>query len=136
MTSSVDEVGRLATAFNHMAAELEEVDRQRRDLVANVSHELRTPIASIRATLENLVDGVTPAEPALLASMLAQVERLQRLVSQLLDLARLESGGSPAPPGVRAARRGARGRGGGGGHGGQPDPGAGVRGAEGPDRGG
>jgi signal transduction histidine kinase len=95
MTSSVDEVGRLAAAFNHMAAELAEVDRQRRDLVANVSHELRTPISSLRATLENLVDGVTPADPALLASMLAQVERLQRLVSQLLDLARLESGRSP-----------------------------------------
>ena len=68
---------------------------QRRDLVANVSHELRTPISSLRAMLENLVDGVTPADPAVLASMLAQVERLQRLVSQLLDLARLESGRSP-----------------------------------------
>ena len=95
MTSSVDEVGRLAAAFNHMAAELAELDRERRDLVANVSHELRTPISSLRAMLENLVDGVTPADPAVLASMLAQVERLQRLVSQLLDLARLESGRSP-----------------------------------------
>jgi methionine-R-sulfoxide reductase len=98
VASSADEVGRLATAFNEMAAELAQVDRQRRDLVANVSHELRTPISALRATLENLVDGVVPAEPALLSTMLAQVERLQRLVTQLLDLSRLESGGSPLHP--------------------------------------
>jgi len=95
---SADEVGRLATAFNHMAGELAEVDRQRRDLVANVSHELRTPISALRATLENLVDGVVDPEPVLLGTMLSQVERLQRLVTQLLDLSRLESGGSPLHP--------------------------------------
>ncbi|MEZ5139971.1 MAG: ATP-binding protein [Acidimicrobiales bacterium] len=93
--SSNDEVGRLAAAFNHMADELAAVDTQRRDLVANVSHELRTPISALRATLENVVDGVVPPEPALLRTMLAQTERLQRLVGQLLDLSRLESGGSP-----------------------------------------
>jgi len=93
--SSSDEVGRLAVAFNHMADELAEVDRQRRELVANVSHELRTPISALRATLENVVDGVVAPEPALLRTMLAQTERLQRLVTQLLDLSRLESGGTP-----------------------------------------
>ncbi len=92
---SSDEVGRLAVAFNHMADELAEVDRQRRELVANVSHELRTPISALRATLENVVDGVVAPDPALLRTMLAQTERLQRLVTQLLDLSRLESGGSP-----------------------------------------
>ncbi|MCU1357552.1 MAG: histidine kinase with domain, partial [Acidimicrobiales bacterium] len=93
--TSADEVGRLAAAFNHMADELAEVDRQRRELVANVSHELRTPISALRATLENVVDGVVAPEPELLGTMLAQTERLQRLVTQLLDLSRLESGGTP-----------------------------------------
>lgn len=94
-TSSSDEVGRLAVAFNLMAEELAEVDRHRRELVANVSHELRTPISALRATLENVVDGVVAPDPALLRTMLAQTERLQRLVAQLLDLSRLESGGTP-----------------------------------------
>jgi signal transduction histidine kinase len=85
----------LAVAFNLMAEELAALDRQRRDLVANVSHELRTPISALRATLENVVDGVVEPDPALLRTMLAQTERLQRLVTQLLDLSRLESGGSP-----------------------------------------
>ena len=56
--TSRDEVGDLARSFNAMAAELAEVDRVRRDLVANVSHELRTPISALQAVLENLVDGV------------------------------------------------------------------------------
>jgi signal transduction histidine kinase len=93
--TSADEVGDLARAFNDMAAELAQVDRMRRDLVANVSHELRTPIAALQARLENLVDGVEPPDPELLGSMLDQTERLARLVEQLLDLSRLESGAVP-----------------------------------------
>jgi signal transduction histidine kinase len=93
--TSKDEVGELARAFNAMAAQLAEVDRMRRDLVANVSHELRTPITALRAGLENLVDGVEPTDPATLRTMLGQVERLGRLVTQLLDLSKLESGAVP-----------------------------------------
>ena len=59
--TSRDEVGRLAAEFNAMAAQLDETDRMRRDLVANVSHELRTPISALQAHLENIVDGVEAA---------------------------------------------------------------------------
>ena len=93
--TSRDEVGELARAFNAMAADLAEADRMRRDLVANASHELRTPIGALRATLENLVDGVEAPDQATLASMLRQVERLGTLVGQLLDLSKLESGAVP-----------------------------------------
>lgn len=94
-TSARDEVGELARAFNSMAADLGEVDRERRELIANVSHELRTPIGALRAVLENIVDGVEPADPETLRTMLAQAERLGRLVSQLLDLSRLDAGAEP-----------------------------------------
>jgi signal transduction histidine kinase len=91
-TQSVDEVGQLAAAFNAMATDLAAADQQRRDLVANVSHELRTPIAGLKATLENLVDGVSAPTPEVLAAMHGRIDRLHRLVEDLLDLSRLESG--------------------------------------------
>jgi signal transduction histidine kinase len=94
-TRSRDEVGQLATAFNRMSAELQNLEQSRRDLVANVSHELKTPIAAIRAHLENLLDGVEQPDPKTLQVMLAQTERLGRLIEQLLELSRLESGELP-----------------------------------------
>jgi signal transduction histidine kinase len=89
---SRDELGRLAETFNRMAGELENVERLRRDLVANVSHELKTPISALRAHLENLLDGVEKPDREVLQVMLEQTERLTRLIEGLLDLSRLESG--------------------------------------------
>ncbi len=93
--TSRDEVGELGRAFNRMAGDLAEVDRVRRDLIANVSHELRTPLGALRAMLENIVDGIETADPASLAALLQHVERLGALVEQLLDLSKLESGVVP-----------------------------------------
>jgi signal transduction histidine kinase len=90
--TSQDEVGSLARSFNTMAARLDEVERQRREFVANVSHELRTPVAALRARLENLADGVEPLDAGAVGAMLKGTERLGKLVDQLLALSQFESG--------------------------------------------
>ena len=102
--SSRDEIGELAVAFNQMAADLEAVDQQRRELIANVSHELRTPITALQAVLENVVDGVAEPDPATLRTALDQTERLGRLVAELLDLSRLDGGAVPLAPETFAVR--------------------------------
>ncbi|WP_420112176.1 ATP-binding protein [Pseudactinotalea sp.] len=91
-TNSRDEVGQLAAAFNSMAGDLDALDSQRREMVANVSHELRTPVAALRAQVENMADGVIEPDPEALEAALAQIERLSRLIAYLLDLSRLEAG--------------------------------------------
>ena len=90
-----DEVGELGRAFNQMSTDLAEADRSRRELIANVSHELRTPITASQNVLENVVDGVAPADAATLSTALAQTERLGRLVAELLDLSRIDAGAHP-----------------------------------------
>ena len=89
-----DELGQLAGAFERMRARLENLDRARREFIANASHELRTPLFSLGGFLELLsdedLDPETRAE--FLAETRAQVERLTRLATDLLDLSRLDAG--------------------------------------------
>jgi signal transduction histidine kinase len=91
-STAQDEVGTLARSFNAMAAQLEQAEEHRLELLANVSHELRTPIAALRARLENLADGVEVLDQAAVEAMLRSTARLSGLVDQLLELSKIESG--------------------------------------------
>jgi signal transduction histidine kinase len=99
---SGDEVERLAAAFNRMAAQLEEsfakqkeLEQARREIVAAVSHDLRTPLASLRAMIEAINDGVIGDEPTIqryLRSAQAQVQNLTLLVDDLFELSQWDAG--------------------------------------------
>jgi signal transduction histidine kinase len=99
---SGDEVERLATTFNRMAAHLEEsfakqkeLEQARRDVVAAVSHDLRTPLASLRAMLEAINDGVVSDEATVrryLNSAQFQAQNLSLLVDDLFELSQLDAG--------------------------------------------
>jgi two-component system OmpR family sensor kinase len=101
-----DEIGKLAVAFNQMAAGIDhafEVRRQSEDqmrhFVADASHELRTPLTSIAGYIDVLgrrdtVDAETLQ--ASLAAMQQESARMTRLVNDLLTLTRFESGKAPS----------------------------------------
>lgn len=74
-------------------AELEKLERVRKDFVINVSHELRTPLASIQGYTETLLDGAIhdPEHNLRFLSIIKQnAERLGRLTEDLMTLSRLE----------------------------------------------
>jgi len=81
----------LSASFNEMAASLEQLFDARRELVAWASHDLRTPLASLKAMIEALEDGL--AEPAeYLEAIRTQTEILSGLVDDLFELARIDAG--------------------------------------------
>lgn len=89
---SKDELGELATTFNHMANSLAQQETLRRNLIADVAHELRTPLTGIQGTVEALQDGIFPLTPEQLGSIHEQVLVLNRLVEDLRTLAHAEAG--------------------------------------------
>ena len=101
-TPSRDEIGELATALNSMAERLEasfirerELEQARKDLVRTVSHDLRTPLASIRAMVESINDGVVTDEETVrryLRSTQSEVEKLSQLINNLFELAQMDAG--------------------------------------------
>ena len=77
-----------------MRRRLENLDRARREFIANASHELRTPLFSLGGFLELMadedLDEATRQE--FLETMREQVARLAKLATDLLDLSRLDAG--------------------------------------------
>jgi two-component system phosphate regulon sensor histidine kinase PhoR len=75
------------------------VERTRRDFVANASHELRSPLTVISGYLETLADDADPPEAwrAPIAEMRRQAERMTRILRDLIELTRLESADAVAP---------------------------------------
>ncbi len=72
------------------------LNRARRDLVANISHELRTPITRIRLIIEGLfLDADRPKRKASIQSLkeiAMETDALLWLSQELLDLSMIESG--------------------------------------------
>jgi len=85
------ELREVGAAFNDMATNIEQLFDARRQLVAWASHDLRTPIASLRAMVEAVEDGLaTPDE--YLPAINEQLRILSSLVDDLFEVALLDAG--------------------------------------------
>jgi two-component system sensor histidine kinase MtrB len=100
--ASDDEFGELSSSFNHMADEVQALDRQlgeaaRRQerFTADVAHELRTPLTGMSATaavLDELLPEMSPEARRSMTLLVGDVRRLRDLVLDLLELSRLDAG--------------------------------------------
>lgn len=75
----------------HDVTEREQLERVRRDFVANVSHELKTPLTSIKGYAEALIDAPdTPHSTAVkfLDTIRRNADHMTKMVNSLLVLAR------------------------------------------------
>ena len=85
--SGKDEFAEMASAFNAMADDVAEEDRQRRAFADDVAHELRTPLAIMTSQLEAMRDGAIPVDGSNLASLQDEVLRTARLMDDLESMA-------------------------------------------------
>ncbi len=96
-----------AMTLLHDITRLEQLDRVRRDFVANASHELRTPAAGIKALAEALQAGAID-EPERGRSFCKQLvdaaDRLTEILDDMLTLTRVERGEELLEPQVLSAR--------------------------------
>jgi len=101
---SNDELGTLGHSFNQMADtivanmdEIKQVDRLRRELIANVSHDLRSPLASIQGYLETIQ--YKESEKSLSDEdrtryydiVIRNTKKLGNLISELFELSKLDA---------------------------------------------
>jgi signal transduction histidine kinase len=90
-----DEVGFLASRFNHAAAQIEALVKShetllasQKSLLANASHELRSPLTRIRMGLELM--GSSPS-PAAKSEISRNITELDQLIEEILLASRLDA---------------------------------------------
>ena len=80
-----DEVGEILASFNRLAAWLQGLHQQYRQMNSDLSHELRTPLNAIRSRVEAMEDGILPMEPEQLSVLGKEVESLSQLIDDLVN---------------------------------------------------
>ncbi|WP_118396060.1 MtrAB system histidine kinase MtrB [Aeromicrobium sp. A1-2] len=97
-----DDIARLSTSFNQMAASLqsqirrlENLSRLQQRFVSDVSHELRTPLTTVQMASAVLYDSRTRFDPQTARSaelLKGELDRFESLLADLLDLSRFDAG--------------------------------------------
>ncbi|MEO6398690.1 MAG: ATP-binding protein [Tepidiformaceae bacterium] len=91
-STSRDEIGELANAFNAMASSLERNQTLRKTITSDIAHELRTPLNNVSGYLDAIADGVVAPDSRTIASLQEEAQLLVRLVADLEQLSIADSG--------------------------------------------
>lgn len=86
------EIVALGESFNAMAHSLQEAEESRKRMIADVAHEIRNPLTAARVQAEGMAEGVLPAEPPRLQSLVDDLAHLSHVVDDLQELAVAEAG--------------------------------------------
>lgn len=91
-----DEFGQLASTFNNMAANLQQVDKVKSEFVLLVSHQLRTPATAVKGFLSLVTDydskNLTSEQRKVISSAYEENERQIKLINEILAVAQVEAG--------------------------------------------
>ena len=90
--SGAEELRLLASAFNTMARDLEQIEKERSEVLAGISHDLRTPLTRLRLEAE-----LSVADEAARAGVVADIEQMEAVISQFMDYARSNLGEAAVP---------------------------------------
>tara|TARA_R110001599_G_scaffold191150_1_gene385903 strand:- start:8819 stop:10120 length:1302 start_codon:yes stop_codon:yes gene_type:complete len=83
-TNCPAEIAEVYRAFNQMAYDVEEANRDRSMLLAGVSHDLRTPLTRMRLSTELL----SSADPDLTEGMIRDIEDMDAILDQFMSFMR------------------------------------------------
>ena len=86
------EIVDLAITLNKASQEIAEVERIRKELIANISHDLRTPLTMISGYSEVMRDIPGENTPENMQVIIDETARLTSLVNDLLNVSKLQSG--------------------------------------------
>ncbi|MDP2931892.1 MAG: ATP-binding protein [Chloroflexota bacterium] len=87
-----DEIGQLATTFDHMIEHLDRAFESQKHFVADASHELRSPLTVIKGNLDLLKRNLTEADRReSLRAIESETTRMVKIVDELLRLAEVEA---------------------------------------------
>jgi signal transduction histidine kinase len=90
--TSKDELGLLTASFNHMSADLDRADQERKRMTSDITHDLSTPIQIISGYMEMLEEGEATLTPQRVEIIKTELEHLRRLVGDLSTLTQVEAG--------------------------------------------
>ncbi len=93
-----DEVGQLATTFDHYQHKMEEFIQREQDFTADASHELRTPLAVITGAAELLLEN--PDLPCQAKRQVERIERAGERMSKMLEVLLLLARETPSSQGI------------------------------------